>query len=561
MTDPCHPANVTGGAFILEAPTWVFSPEQFDADANLMVQAAHQFTRREVAPVLEQLDAFKEGLMESLFRKACDLGLGGIEAPVRFGGLGLKKSLGTRIVEAYSLNGSFATTLGVHCGIAQSPITLFGTDEQCERYLPRLTSGAWMGAYALSEAGSGSDALSLSCRADRTADGSFRLSGTKMWVSNARWAGLFIVFARTDKGVTAFLVEREYQGVSVGPEEHKMGLKGSSTARLVLDDVEVPASNVLYFDGEGHRVALNALNLGRFKLAAMALGPARDALHHSAKYALERKQFGSPIARFGLVREKVARCTALFFAAESMLYRTAGIVDHAFSKVDDGAEERVEQSRIAAEECAVEASIGKVFATEMLAACADEAVQIHGGYGFTEEFPVARIYRDARVTRIYEGTNEINRIFVINRLVRRGHLAKALDCEPTCDVHCHFISAAKAAWEKYGGIPPLPLGDGRGDGGPSQQLAARLADLAMHLYAVQAVRMRAQQMAEHPQSEFARACAATYEGIARAAAATAAADVFARCGSEERACIEVSYPETAEVVADAVLEAQGYPIL
>lgn len=551
MSDPCpHSPNVTGGAFILEAPTWVFSPEQFDSQDNLMVQTAYQFARREVAPVVAELDSFKEGLMESLFRKACELGLGGIEAPERFGGLGLKKSLGTRIVEAFSLNGSFATTLGVHCGIAQSPITLFGTDEQKERYLPRLVSGEWMGAYALSEAGSGSDALSLSCRAERMPDGSFKLSGTKMWISNARWARLFIVFARTDKGVTAFLVERDYPGASVGPEEHKMGLKGSSTARLILDGVPVPESNVLYVEGEGHRVALNALNLGRFKLAAMALGPARDALHHAAKYAQERKQFGAPIASFGLIREKIARCATLFFAAESMLYRTAGIVDHAFSKVDDTGIDRVEQNRLAAEECAVEASLGKVFATETLAACADEAVQIHGGYGFTEEFPVARIYRDARVTRIYEGTNEINRLFAVSRLAKRGLIERALDCQPTCDVHEQFLRCAKAAWSKFGE-----------EATAQQQLIARLTDIAMHLYAVQAVRVRAQQMSGQPYGEFASACASTYEGIARAAAATAAADALARCGSDERTCIEVGSPEAQEVVAEAVFEATGYPIL
>lgn len=551
MSDPCHnSANVAGGAFILEAPTWVFSPEQFDSQDNLMVQTAHHFARREVAPVVSELDSFKEGLMESLFRAACDLGLGGIEVPERFGGLGLRKSLGTRIVEAFSLNGSFATTLGVHCGIAQSPITLFGTDEQKERYLPRLASGEWMGAYALSEAGSGSDALSLSCRADRVQGGSFRLSGTKMWISNARWAKLFIVFARTDKGVTAFLVERDYPGVSIGPEEHKMGLKGSSTARVILDGVEVPESNVLYVEGEGHRVALNALNLGRFKLAAMALGPARDALHHAAKYAQERKQFGAPLASFGLIREKIARCAALFFAAESMLYRTAGIVDHAFSKVDDTAEDRVEQNRLAAEECAVEASLGKVFATETLANCADEAVQIHGGYGFTEEFPVARIYRDARVTRIYEGTNEINRLFAVSRLAKRGLLAKALESEPTCDVHQEFLRCVKAAWGRFGD-----------EATAQQQLVARLTDIAMHLYAVQAVRVRARQMAGHPRGEFAAACASTYERIARSAVASAAADALARGGGEKRACIEVGAPEAEDVVAEAVFEASGYPIL
>jgi alkylation response protein AidB-like acyl-CoA dehydrogenase len=541
--------GLRGGAFLFGDASSVFTPEQFAADDRLMIETAYNFCRREVLPILDRLDAQEDGLMESLVRKACELGFAACEAPERYGGLGLSKSLATRILEALSLNGSFSTTFGVHAGIAQSPITLFGSDDLREKYLPKLLSGEWMGAYALSEPNAGSDALSLQSKAERTSDG-FRLTGTKMWISNAKWAHTFIVFARTEKGVTAFVVERSFPGVSVGPEEHKMGLKGSSTARLELDGALVPEGNLLYIEGEGHRVAFNALNLGRFKLAAMALGPARAALHHAAEYAKQRKQFGRPIAEFGLIREKLARCAAMIYAAESMLYRTGGIVDHAFHQVEDAAPDRVEQYRAAAEECAIEASIGKVFATETLALCADEALQIHGGYGFTEEFPVARIYRDARVTRIYEGTNEINRIFVTTRLVKKGILAALLDCAPADELHGLFLQSLRAAWEAKG---EELLHD--------QRLCARLSDLAMNWYAVQSSTLRA-AATDGPHAEFAQQCAELFREQAALAIAAAAAEVFGFCG---RADAKVSLPATsasqADSIAQAVLESSGYPIL
>ncbi|MBA3726655.1 MAG: acyl-CoA dehydrogenase family protein, partial [Armatimonadetes bacterium] len=299
------PSNVaaepSGGAFLFQEPDHIFSPEEFDSDARLMIDTARQFALKEVQPHLERLDTQEEGLMPALFAKMGELGLAGPETPEEYGGLGLPKTLGTRILEMLSLNGSFSTTVAVHIGIGQAPIYLWGTEEQKRKYLPKLAAGEWMSAYALSEPNSGSDALGLSTRAVRDGD-DYLLTGTKMWISNAKWADVFITFAKTEGDkITAFIVQRGFPGVSIGAEEHKTGLKGSSTARLVLDGARVPASNVLYREGEGHRVAFNALNLGRLKLGAMSLGPARSALHHSAKYAKDRKQFGKPIAAFGLI--------------------------------------------------------------------------------------------------------------------------------------------------------------------------------------------------------------------------------------------------------------------
>jgi len=401
-----------------------FIPEDFAGDDRLMIETAEQFMRKEVLPHVEALDRQEDGLMPSLIRKAGDLGLCGIDSPDAYGGLGLSKNLAARILEFLSLNGSFSVTYGITSGISQVGLSLFGSEEQKNQYLPRLTSGEWIGAYALSEPNSGSDALSATTRAERK-DGKFILNGTKMWISNARWADLFLVMAKVDgERFSAFLVEKDFPGVSVSREEHKMGLKGSSTARLVLENAEVPEENLLYTEGLGHHVAFNALNLGRFKLASMSIGPARAAIELAAAYAKDRKQFGQPIANFGLIREKFARMGALFFAAESAIYRLGALIDQAFAEHGG----TIDGNRKAAEAYAVQCAMVKVFATEAEAEIVDEALQVYGGYGFTEEFPIARIYRDARVSRIYEGTNEINRLFIADRLAKAG-LAPAAETQ------------------------------------------------------------------------------------------------------------------------------------
>lgn len=411
----------TGCSFFSKTPSRIFTVEDFTGDDALMISIAEQFSRKEVLPLLDRLDQQEDGLMPGLIRKAGELGLCGIDSPEPYGGLGLSKNLAARILEFLSLNGSFSVTIGITSGISQVGLSLFGNDAQKSKYLPRLTCGEWIGSYALSEPNSGSDALSISTKAVRQGD-NWILNGTKMWISNAKWANFFLVMAKIDGDkFSAFLVERDFPGVSVSREEHKMGLKGSSTARLVLENAEVPLENLLYEEGLGHHVALNALNLGRFKLASMSLGPARDAMGLAATYVTDRKQFGQSIGAFGLIRKKFATSAALYYAAEAMIYRTGADIDDAFTAWGG----TVDGNRRAAEEFSVECSACKVFATEAEGLIVDEMLQCYGGYGFTEEFPIARIYRDARVSKIYEGTNEINRIFIADRLMRRAREGRA----------------------------------------------------------------------------------------------------------------------------------------
>ena len=527
-----------GGKFLLGEATEVFVPEDFGSDEVLMIKTASDFARREVGPLIERLDTQEPGLMEELFAKVGMLGLAGPETPEKFGGLGLSKTVGTRILEHLSLNGSFSTTVAVHMGIGQAPIYLWGTEELAAKYLPQLATGEWMSAYALSEPNSGSDALGMSTRVKTDGD-DYVLDGTKMWISNAKWAKTFVTFAKCADGkIDAFVVERDFPGLSIGPEEHKTGLKGSSTARVILDSVRVPKENLIYSEGEGHRVAFNALNLGRLKLGSMSLGPARSALHYAAKYAKERKQFGCAIAEFGMIRQKLANTAALFFAAESVLYRTSHLVDEAFAEVSDT--DRVEGNRRAAEVYAVECSINKVFSTEVLALCADESLQIHGGYGFTEEFPVARIWRDARVTRIYEGTNEINRIFIFERLLKQGALDGLEAVNPDSFIHELLSKAFLAAKDLQ----------------RTQQITAALSDIAIYYFAESSVKARAAKVG----TDFARAAAGVAGAILESRAAAASADVFGRLGLELSAQLPTADFSGSEVVAEAVLEANGYPL-
>lgn len=460
-------STVSGCSFFSRTPERIFTPADFDSDEKLMIQMAEQFSRKEVIPLSERLDHQEEGLMPSLIRMAGELGFCGVDTSDAYGGLGLGKNVAARILEHLSLNASYSVTVGITSGISQFGLSCFGTEAQKQQYLPRLTSGEWIGAYALSEPNSGSDALSMSTRAERRGD-KWVLNGTKMWISNAKWADFFLVMAKIDgEQVSAFLVERDFPGVSISREEHKMGLKGSSTARLVLEDAEVPLENLLHEPGKGHQVAFNALNIGRFKLGSMSIGPAREAIFQASGYAVDRKQFGRSISEFGLIKQKFADMAALYFAAEAMLYRTGANLDDAFGKSDGS----VDQNRAAAEEYAVECSACKVFATEAESMIVDEAIQVYGGYGFTEEFPLARIYRDARVSRIYEGTNEINRIFLADRLVRKG-----ADLSGSGD---SFISELAArAYRSFS---------------KDQVILGALSDLTILHYAEQSSRMRAAQ--------------------------------------------------------------------
>ncbi len=410
--------TIRGGSWLFDAPASdTFTPEKLSEEHRLMAQTTSEFIDAEVMPALPKLEAKDWALSRALLRKCGDIGLLGLSAPEQYGGLDLDKVSALVVVEQIARSASFATTFGGQANLCVLPLVLFGTEAQKAAYLPRLITGELVGAYALSESGSGSDALAAKTRATRQADGSWSLSGEKMWISNGGFADVFIVFAKVDgEQFTAFIVERAFGGVSSGKEEHKMGLHGSSTTPLLLQDVKVPAGNVLGEIGRGHKVALNTLNYGRFSLGAMSAGGSKTAIGDAARYAAGRKQFGQPIASFGAIKHKLGEMVARTYAAESLAYRTAGLIDAAVAQSGhDGA-----SIARAFEEFAIEASICKVMGTETLDFVLDENVQIHGGNGFVSDYMAERYFRDARVNRIFEGTNEINRLLIPGMLVRRG---------------------------------------------------------------------------------------------------------------------------------------------
>jgi len=425
MTPPTTTLT-NGGAWLLEEPpSSIFTPEQLSDEHRLVAQTTDEFVTAEVLPNLDRLENKDWELARHLIHRCGELGLLGVDAPEEYGGLALDKTSSVVVAEHISRSASFAVTFGGQTNLTILPITMFGTEDQQQRYLPRLVTGDIIGAYALSESSSGSDALAARTRATKQPDGSWILSGEKMWISNGGFADLFIVFANVDgEKFTAFLVERTFPGFSTGNEEHKMGLHGSSTTPIVLQDVPVPATNVLGEVGRGHKVALNTLNFGRFKLGAMCVGGCRMTIAESARYGSQRKQFNQPIASFGAIKHKLGEMVARTYALESLVYRLAGVADGALA--DTAKSEMGGAVARVFEELAVESAIAKVFGSEVLSYVVDETVQIHGGNGFVSDYPAERHYRDARVNRIFEGTNEINRLLIPGMLVRRalkGNLA------------------------------------------------------------------------------------------------------------------------------------------
>jgi len=416
-------ATKRGGSWLIDAtvPADVFTPEKLSDEHRLIAQTTDEFVTNEVLPNLDQLEQKDWDLARRLVRRAGDLGLMGLDVPEEYGGVGLDKTSSLVVSDHIARSASFGATYGAQVNLAILPIFLFGTAGQKQKYLPKLVSGELVGAYALSESGSGSDALGAKARAVRQADGSFILNGEKMWITNGGLADVFIVFVKVDgEHFTAFIVERAFPGVSNGKEEHKMGLHGSSTTPLILQDVRAPAENLLGEIGKGHKVAFNVLNFGRFKLGAMCTGGAKEAIKEAATYAAQRRQFGQPIANFGAIKYKLAEMVARTFAVESLLYRTAGLIDSWLEQSPPKQATDGSAVLAALEEFAVEASIAKVNGSEVLDYVLDENIQIHGGNGFVRDYPAERHYRDSRVNRIFEGTNEINRLLIPGMLARRA---------------------------------------------------------------------------------------------------------------------------------------------
>jgi alkylation response protein AidB-like acyl-CoA dehydrogenase len=511
-------AKISGGSFLLDErrAEEVFTPEDFTEQHQLIGQTAEEFAVNEILPNVEKIEHKDFSVTRDLLKKAGELGLSSVEIPEAYGGLEMDKVTAAVIADHIAKYAGFATTWGGHTGIGTLPIVYFGTEEQKKKYLPRLAAGEIVGAYALSEASSGSDAMNCRARAQLSSDGKhYILNGEKMWITNAGFADLFTVFAKVDgEKFTAFLVERTFPGFSVGGEEHKMGIRGSSTCPIILNDCKVPVENVLGDIGKGHVIAFNILNVGRFKLGAMCVGGGRVSLESAISYAKQRKAFNKVIAEFGMVREKIANMASLLFVGESMVYRTVALMDSALGEVDKSAADAAKQTLRAIEEYAVECSIIKVWGSEMIDYVVDETVQIYGGYGFVEEYPAERAYRDARINRIFEGTNEINRLIITGFLLKRA-MSGQLPLMPAIKKLMDEVLSGPSTSEDLEG----PLADERklvsqakklglfAAGAATQkymqaiqdqqEIMGAIADMTIETYAMESAVLRAQKIAQN----------------------------------------------------------------
>jgi len=509
--------KISGGSFLLEERQTadVFTPEDFSEQQQMIGQTTEEFVINEILPQAEKIEHKDYSISRDLLKKAGDLGLSGVEIPEAYGGLEMDKVTAAIIADHIAKYAGFATTWGAHSGIGLLPIVYFGTEEQKKKYLPRLATGEIVGAYALSEATSGSDALNCRARAVLSPDGKhYLLNGEKMWISNAGFADLFTVFAKIDgEKFSAFLVERNFPGFSVGAEEHKMGIRGSSTCPIILNDCKVPIENLLGEIGKGATIAFNILNIGRFKLSAMCVGGARVSIESAVAYAKQRKAFGKVIADFGLVREKIANMATLIYVGESLVYRTVGMMDALLSEIDSASAGAAKERRKAIEEYAVECSILKVWGSEMIDYVVDETLQIYAGYGFVEEYPAERAYRDARINRIFEGTNEINRLIITGFLLKRA-MSGQLPLMPAIKKLMDEVLSGPSAGEEIEG----PLADERKlvaqakklglfvSGSATQkymqaiqdqqEVMGAIADMTIEIYAMESAVLRAQKMVE-----------------------------------------------------------------
>jgi alkylation response protein AidB-like acyl-CoA dehydrogenase len=513
-TAPVTAKAVKGGSFLLEErhPEDIFTPEDLSEEQRQIAKTAVEFTTNEVMPAAADIEAKNFAVTKRLLRKAGELGLMGVDVPEAYGGLEMDKVTSAVIAESMSQLASFSVAFSAHVGIGTLPIVWYGTEAQKKKYLPKLATGEWIAAYALSESSSGSDALNCRARAVLSPDGKqWILNGEKMWITNGGLADVYTVFAKIDgEKFSAFIIERNTPGFSVGAEEHKLGIRGSSTTPLILNDCKIPLENLLGEAGKGHHIAFNILNIGRFKLGAACVGGARNSLQNAIHYAKERKAFGKSISEFGLIQEKLAECATGIYAGESLAYRTIGMIDAALAELGHDADSREIQKRI--EEYAVECSILKVWGSEMLGMVVDHVVQIYAGYGYVEEYPAERAYRDARINRIFEGTNEINRLIITGFLMKRamsGQLpllgaikklmeevmspsAAAQEFEgPLAAEHKLLANARKLAMFAAGAASQkymMGLAD-------QQEVMGALADSIMEVYALESCILRAEKLA------------------------------------------------------------------
>src|ERR1051326_23275 len=509
--------KIQGGSWLLEerALEDIFTPEDFSEQHQMIAQTTEEFAQNEIVPSIERIEHKEWAVTRELLRKASEIGIANTDVPEEYGGSDMDKVSGAIIADRIAKCGSFSVSFGGHVGIGTLPIVYFGTEEQKEKYLPKLASGEWVGAYALSESTSGSDAMNARTKAVLSPDGKhYILNGEKMWITNASFADIFVVFAKVDgEKFTAFIVERTFPGFAVGAEEKKLGIRGSSTCPLILTDCKVPVGNLLGEIGKGHVIAFNILNIGRFKLGAGVVGGARNSLAAAITYAKQRKAFGKSISDFGLIQEKLAQIAAGVFTGEAMVYRTVGMIDAALSGIDKHSPDASREIRKGIEEYAVECSIAKVWASELLDRTVDEVVQIYGGYGFVEEYPAERAYRDSRVNRIFEGTNEINRMITTGWLLKQAMSGKlallpaikklmdeglagpslaepfqgALANERTMVANAKKIAllVAGAASQKY----MTALAD-------QQEIMGAMADILIEVYAMESAVLRARKIAE-----------------------------------------------------------------